>query len=542
MHIVKFRSPVRAAIDSSSIISWLGVLCFVGVVCAPFRADAQDARYIVRFKQQRNLEVAPDVPERLTTRLAKAQASLDQHVRDLSGLALQEIDRIPLDNAAVLQLRLEDAQRISARSDVAAIELDSEVHAFFGTNDSLYSQQYSLHGEFGTRVSEAWDTTTGSSRALIAVIDTGADLSHPDLAPNLWKNPNEVRGNKRDDDGSGCVDDIYGCDIINRDGVPQDDNGHGTHVSGIIVAEGNNATGVAGAAWGSKIIVVKALDAQGTGFTSGIAKAIDYVTTLKRKGAPVVAINLSLGGGSYSQVVYRAVERARNHDILVIAAAGNESSNNDLNPLYPASLPIDSVVAVAATDAGGSRAGFSNYGAGTVHIAAPGAQIWSTALQKTGYQYRTSSGTSMASPLVAGVASLLAAANPALSMLQVRSVLLSAVRPIESLQGYVITGAMVDAKAAVAAAKTTAALPRVTGYVTNRRRSVVDATVTIESLSGPSLLKTTTTSGDGSYSVSQLPLGQYLLRVSKGSTRFPAYRLRISSPRTVRRNVAASNR
>ncbi len=528
-------------------------LVFVAAVCLGSWCEAQEARYVVRFKQRYaapNTDHSPFAkspvarslfPRSLFTKplLTASEGALDADVKGLGEIALQEIDRIPHDNSAVLRLRVEDAMHVSARSDVASIELDSEVHAFFGTNDAVYSQQYALNGEFGSRVAEAWDTTTGSAKAIVAVIDTGADLSHADLTPNLWKNPNEVRGNKRDDDSNGCIDDIHGCDFINRDGSPQDDNGHGTHVSGIVAAEANNAIGVAGVAWGSKIVVVKALDSQGSGFTSGIAKAIDYVTTLKTKGAPIVAINLSLGGGSYSRVIYRAVERARNHDILVIAAAGNESSNNDRSPLYPANLPIDSVVSVAATDASGNLAGYSNYGAGTVHVAAPGTQIWSTALQSLGYQYRTSSGTSMASPLVAGVVSLVAAANPSLSMLQVRSALLSAVRTLPSLQGFVITGAIVDAQAAVAVARVTTPLPRVAGYVRNRTRGVVDATVTIEARGGSGIVRTTTTSSDGSYSFSELPLGSYTVRVKKTRLQFSPATVRASSARTVRRHFDA---
>jgi subtilisin family serine protease len=510
---------------------------FLIALLTSYVSEAQDQRYVVRFKEYHNSSGAKE--RRFKAVNVRSSALLDAKVASLGGLALQEIDRIPHDHSAVVRLRLQDAMTISARSDVASIELDNTVHAFFGTNDAAYSQQYALNGEFGSRVQEAWDTTTGSTRAMVAVIDTGADLGHADLIPNLWKNPNEIRGNKRDDDGNGCVDDIYGCDFINKDGSPQDDNGHGTHVSGIVAAEGNNAIGVAGVAWGSRIVVVKALDSQGSGFTSGIARAIDYVTTLKTKGAPIVAINLSLGGGTYSRVIYRAVERARNHDILVIAAAGNESSNNDTSPLYPANLSIDNVISVAATDAAGNLAGYSNFGGGTVHIAAPGTQIWSTALQSLGYQYRTSSGTSMASPLVAGVASLISAANPTLSMLQVRSALLTAVRPLSSLQGYVITGAMVNAQSAVAAGRSMTALPRVMGYVRDGARGVVDAVVTITARDGYSVVRSTTTSSDGSFSFSQLPLGSYVVRARKSRLKFSPITVRASSARLFRRYLAA---
>lgn len=527
---VALRVQVRRTLRCS--ISLLVVCCPIFFQSAT-AARAQDARYVVRFKSD---STPTKTPSGVAT---KELRTLESGVASLSDVALQEIDRIPHDNAAVVRLRLEDALRVSARSDIESIELDHEVHALFDPNDAVYSQQYSLHGEFGAKVSNAWDTTTGSKRSLVAIVDSGADLDHPDLAPNLWRNPNEVRGNKRDDDGNGCVDDIHGCDFINKDGSPQDDNGHGTHVAGIVAAEGNNAIGVAGVAWGAKIIVVKALDSEGSGFTSGIVKAIDYVTTLKTKGAPIVAINLSLGATSSSQLLYRAVERARNHDILVVAAAGNESSNNDTRPLYPANLALDSVISVAATDASGNLSGFSNYGAATVHIAAPGAQIWSTALQSSGFQYRTASGTSMASPLVAGVVSLIASANPSLSMLQVRSILLTANRPLPNVSGFVITGAIVDAQAALATARTTTPLPRVFGYVTNGSRRVAKARVTLEQQQGGGVIRSTTTSGDGSYSFSELALGTYIVRVKKSRLRFATAVVRASSARTVRRNVTA---
>jgi len=490
---------------------------------------ADSSRYIVKFKESRT---------RALTR--SSTKGLEIKIASLGSLAQQEIERIPSDHSAVLTLRQEDVAQVLARVDVESVEPDSRVRVLFDTNDPVYMQQYSLNGEFGSRVSQAWNTTTGSKKAVVALIDTGVDLTHPDLAANIWTNSKEKRGNNRDDDGSGCVDDMNGCDLVNKDGTPQDDNGHGTHVAGIVAAIGNNGLGVAGVAWGSRILSVKALDAQGSGFTSTIAKAIDYITTLKEKGAPIVAINLSLGGGSYSNAIYRAVERARNHDILIIAAAGNETSNNDVIPLYPANLKLESVMSVAASDAVGNLASYSNYGVGTVHIAAPGSQIWSTGLQSLGYQYRTSSGTSMASPLVAGVISLISAANPGLTMLQARSVLLSTGRSLESLSGSVITGAMVDANAAVVAAVNTQPLVRIEGYVRNRSRAIAGATLTLKSTTpGISVSRTMTTGSDGSYSFSELPVGNYVIRARKSRLKFLSLALKASSAKLFRRNISA---
>lgn len=494
---------------------------------------AESARYIVKFKDSASLG---DINgERNIGALAKSATLSNPSDPLIERVILNKIESLTLDNSLVAQLEPNDARELLARRDVLSIELDYPVYALFTPNDPGYSQQYSLSGDFGGRVSDAWDTTTGSRRAVVAVIDTGVDLGHDDLKRNLWVNSKEVRGNRKDDDGNGCVDDIYGCDLINGDGSPQDDNGHGTHVAGIVAARGNNGIGVAGVAWGSRVVSVKALDAQGSGFTSGIAKAIDYVTTLKANGAPIAAINLSLGGGSYSNVMYRAIERARNHDILVIAAAGNESNNNDSRPLYPASLDMDSVVSVAATDSAGNLASYSNFGASSVHIAAPGSDIWSTALRRLGYQYRTASGTSMASPFVAGVVALIAAANPGLSMIQVRSVLLNTAQSLANLQGYVITGGLVDARAAVNAARATEALPRVWGYVRRMSRGLAGVTLTIQSRDGANVARTVTTGSDGSYSFSQLPKGAYTLKVSKTRLKFSTVRINATSSRVIKR-------
>ena len=515
------------------VVSLLGSILAVMMPAVSLNSDAlaQDSRrYIIKFKESR--------ARALTRSSAKA---LDLKISSLGDLSARVIDKMPADHSAVIALDRNELASIESRRDVESVEPDTIVKAFFDPNDPVYSLQYSLNGEYGSRVSAAWDITTGSRRAVVAIIDTGADLAHPDIQSNLWINSKESKGTRgRDDDGNGCVDDIHGCDLFNSDGSPQDDNGHGTHVAGIVAASGNNAIGVTGAAWGSRILSVKALGADGSGVTSTIAKAIDYVTTLKSKGAPIVAINLSLGGGGYSNAIYRAVERARNHDILVVAAAGNSGSNNDVAPLYPANLTIDSVVSVAATDAVGNLASYSNYGAATVHIAAPGSQIWSTALRSLGYQYRTLSGTSMSSPLAAGVISLISAANPALSMLQVKSILLTTGRPLDSLRATVITGALVDAQSAVRAAASTPALVRVAGFVRNRARAVSGATVTLTLRGGATpLSRVVTTASDGSYSFSELPKGDYTLKVKKVRLRFASQVISATALKTFRRDFSA---
>jgi subtilisin family serine protease len=489
---------------------------------------AQDARYIIRFKS--------------TSGVSQRDAQvLNQAVSDLGELGLQNLDRLPHDNAVVVRLRVQDAARIMARRDVEAVEADTPVFALRTTSDPLLTEQYSLFSSGGSGVTDAWDISTGSRRAMVAVIDTGVDLLHPDLRDNLWRNEKEIAGNKRDDDGSGCVDDIFGCDIVNRDGSPQDDNGHGTHVAGIVAALGDNSEGIAGVAFGAKIVAVKALDSQGSGFVSSIVKAIDYVTTLKSRGVRISVINLSLGGGSYSDALYRAVERARNHDILVVAAAGNESANNDITPLYPANLSIDSILSVAATDRDANLASFSNYGASSVQIAAPGSSILSTALLRSGVSYRTLSGTSMACPHVAGVLALIAAANPQLSMLQARQVLLDSSQSLSSLQGVVQNGAFVDTLAAVQRAMVTQGLPRIYGYVRRAGRGIRGAQVSATLRADPTVTRVAVTGKDGSYSLSELAYGDYTVRVRKRGRTFTSVTVKARAPGSVRKSFSALN-
>jgi subtilisin family serine protease len=503
------------------------VLIFSAIVGCTAQAAAQEARYIVRFKS--NLQRAS---------LAETNRILNAVVREMPSAGLQDIDRLPHDNSVVMRMGLSAAMAISARSDVESIELDGEVRAFFDPNDAYYSTQYALNGEFGIQANLAWDRSSGDRKAVLAIIDTGADLGHPDLKANLWSNSKEVKGNRRDDDRNGCVDDIYGCDFVNRDGVPQDDHGHGTHVAGIVAAVANNGEGVAGVAWSSRIVVIKGLDSSGAGYISTIIKGIDYATDLKKSGASIVAVNLSLGGDKYSDALYRAVERARNHDILIVTAAGNEGRNNDVFPLYPANLQLANILSVAATTSSGELANFSNFGS-SIHIAAPGSGVVSTALQRNGSVYRSLSGTSMASPHVAGVIALVSAANPGLSLSQARAIVLASARPLPSLSGVVVTGAMLQALSAVDLAFATAPQPRVFGYILDRAKGVSGATVTAQSRTAPTQILTTTSAKDGSYAFDQVRLDTYSISVKARGKRFPVTSLRVSKAGTTRKSISA---
>src|SRR6266545_154058 len=276
-------------------------------------------------------------------------------------------------------LRVEDAVKLyKSDPDVEYAEPNYMLRAQAMPGDPKYSE---LWGMAKISAPAAWNLTTGNSSVVVAVIDTGADYNHPDLTANIWVNATEIAGNNIDDDGNGYVDDIHGINVITG-GNPMDDNGHGTHVAGTIGAVGNNGVGVVGVNWNVKIMACKFLDASGSGDTSGAIECLQYIRKMKDLGVPIVATNNSWGGGGNSQALYDAINAQR--DILFIAAAGNNGTSNDETPFYPAAYVLPNLLAVAATDSGDDKASFSNYGARTVHVGAPGASILST-LPSAGY-------------------------------------------------------------------------------------------------------------------------------------------------------------
>ncbi len=286
-----------------------------------------------------------------------------------------------------------------------------------GVTDPLMSELWGLSDEQGIAASRAWEVTTGSRNIVVAIIDTGADYNHPDLAGNIWTNPGEIAGNGLDDDGNGYADDIHGVNTsvwaTNR-ADPMDDNQHGTHVAGTIGASRGNGLGVSGISPDVSILPIKFMDASGAGRLSDAIVAIDYMVDLKvNRGINIKVANNSWGGGAYSPALHEAIERARDAGIVFVVAAGNKGEDLDLFPGYPASYEVSNVISVAAIDRNQNLASFSNYGAESVDIAAPGVEIISTLLQAG---YGALSGTSMAAPHVAGSLALLFAQEPNLSV------------------------------------------------------------------------------------------------------------------------------
>ena len=230
---------------------------------------------------------------------------------------------------------------------------------------------------------EAWTVTTGSPDTILAVIDTGVDYNHQDLAANIWTNPREIPGNGIDDDSNGYIDDVHGINALTGTGDPMDDQGHGTHVSGTIAAAGNNGIGVVGVNWTAKILPCKFLGSDGSGNDGDAIECLQYLYMLKTRSADpvnIIASNNSWGYYVFSQALRDAIDTHREAGILFIAAAGND--DNDLYPHYPSNFYLPNVISVAAMDHTNNRTWFSNFGTHTVHIAAPGNSIYSTSPQQ----------------------------------------------------------------------------------------------------------------------------------------------------------------
>jgi subtilisin family serine protease len=293
-------------------------------------------------------------------------------------------------------------------------------------NDALY-------GPSKIHAPTAWNVTTGNPNFIVGVLDSGVDYTHPDLAANIWTNPGEIAGNNIDDDGNGFVDDIHGWDFADNDNDPMDFDGHGTHVAGTIGAIGNNNLGVTGINWNVKIMALRFIGPFGGAVSDEVA-AINYSIMM---GAKVT--NNSYGGLGFFPAEAAAIAATHAAGQIYVASAGNDAVDNDLNPYYPTNFTtsFNNVISVAATDNQDKLADFSQYGATTVTLAAPGVRILSTA-PGNGYQYLD--GTSMASPHVAGAIALYWGANPTLTYQQVIAKLKSSVDKLPQLDGKVSTG------------------------------------------------------------------------------------------------------
>ncbi len=314
-------------------------------------------------------------------------------------------------------------------------------------NDTSFSSLWGLHNtgqsegspDADINAPEAWDITTDSSNVIIGVIDSGIITNHPDLAANIWINPLETL-NGLDDDGNGYTDDIHGWDFAFNDNNPSDANSHGTHVAGTIAAVGNNNLGVVGVSWNSRLMPLRFLDETGSGYSSDAIAAIYYATDMRRRGINIRLTNNSWGGDG-DQSLQDAIQESADAGLLFIAAAGNDTINNDSTPFIPASYPLSNIIAVAAITRNNTLSYFSNYGATTVDLGAPGSDIYST--MPSGYGFK--GGTSMAAPHVAGVAALLWSEWPEASCTDIRNAILGGTVPTPALNGKTVTGGLLNA-------------------------------------------------------------------------------------------------
>lgn len=417
-----------------------------------------DAEVLVRFKPGVSLD-------KIRAIAAANHDKLDDEIESVSGLAA--ID--DLDNADAQTV----ANKYSAMSDVLyaepnyKINLDDPIQKDEAQprdlvsrkisnehpNDPMFGDQWALNnlGQDGGKeradldALKAWETSKGSDEVVVAVLDSGIDLNHTDLAANMWHRPANLPAYT--DDELGTFNDVNGFNGTDKLADPMDDNGHGTHCAGIIGAEGDNGEGIAGINWHVKIMPLKFLSRGGFGTTEDAIEAINYTIDRKKHGVNIRIISASWGSNSYSKALEDTIRAAGDAGILFVAAAGNDGSDNDRRPHYPSNYNLPNVISVAALDRNDTLAGFSNYGVKTVHIAAPGKEILSTWL---GDAYREASGTSMATPYVSGVAALIVSNDSDITMAKLRERLLSTADRLPTLDGKVATGGRVCAANALA--------------------------------------------------------------------------------------------
>jgi thermitase len=394
-------------------------------------------------------------------RAERAEVRADADVRLHEALSLPNTEVV---RAAPGGLT-EALDALNADPDVVYAEPDAPVRA---ATDARFSEEWALRntgqkilGQTGVAdadidAPEAWSMGATGAGVTVAVVDTGIQFANPDLAGRIATNPGETGGGREtngvDDDHDGYVDDWRGWDWVGGDNDPSDENGHGTHVSGTIAAA-RDAVGVSGVAPDARVLPLRVLDASGSGSSSTVASAFDLAG---RMGIPVV--NASLGSSGFSNAELTAIQAHPN--TLYVVAAGNDGHDDDVTPTYPCALPLANIICVGATDNRDAVASFSNTGAASVDLFAPGVSVLST--YSTGYAYM--SGTSMATPHVAGALALMRQAAPALNAAQLKQGLLDGAERKPALAGLSVTGARLNASDAIVGVRSVAGLPPLVPY------------------------------------------------------------------------------
>lgn len=418
----------------SSVEFWPETKYYHGLIRSSAKSDIIPGEFIVEYKQ------APKFKNILS------KTGANWNIQQLT-------DKVFLVKRPSVELSSYSIQALLANNNIKRVE--PNIHIHISQNDPLFIDSWGfknignldpkgLKGVAGVdiKAEEAWQITSESPSVIVGVIDTGIDFSHEDLKDNAWINEAEKNGKPGvDDDNNGYIDDIHGYDFINNTAKIIDDHGHGTHVAGIIGAQGNNHVGIAGVNWNVKIMALKFLTKHGGGDLASALKAIDYA---KKMGAHIT--NNSWGTGQQSEILKNAIADAGKKGILFVAAAGNDGVNLDNSPTYPAAYNLDNIVSVAAIDARGSLATFSNYSLNLTDIAAPGQNIISCI---PGDDYKSWSGTSMAAPFVTGVATLLLGREEKLTPLEIKNRLIASASPLRGLKSLVKSGGLLNAYTAL---------------------------------------------------------------------------------------------
>jgi len=396
---------------------------------------------------------------------AKNNDRVEDEIESVKGLvAIDDLDNLAADKVAAQYAAMSDAviyaeannkielDPIESLPASDLVDLEESAPSALMPNDPMFKDQWALNNvgqnggksESDIRAIKAWLKTQGSSDVVVAVLDSGVNYKHIDLAANMWVRPDNVPVYK--DDELGTFDDLHGFNAVDNLSDPMDDNGHGTHCAGIIGAEGNNDEGITGINWKVEIMPLKFMGRGGFGTTKDAIEAINYAIDRKRAGVNVKVINASWGSTLSSKALEDTIRAAGEEGILFVAASGNNSTNNDRRPHYPSNYNLPNVISVAALDRTDNLASFSNFGAKTVHVAAPGRDILSTWLND---DYREASGTSMATPYVAGIAALIWASEPKITMEKVRERVLKSTDKLDSLTGKVESGGRINAEKAL---------------------------------------------------------------------------------------------
>ena len=406
-------------------------------------APAAHTEVMVRFK-------AGVSADRIQSIVSNFHDEVEDRIEAVNGLEVIE-DEDGRDVASVLS-QYRALPEVEYADEIFTIHVDAFNPVL--PNDPRFDEQWALvnNGQNGgtkgadINASVAWAKTKGSDDVVVAVLDSGVDYTHPDLVTNIWTRPENIK--EYDDRDLGDIDDQHGYNAIENTGDPMDENGHGTHCAGIIGAEGGNNEGITGVNWNVKIMPLKFMDATGSGTTKDAIEAINYVIDRKKAGVNVRIISASWGSTQRSQALEEVISRANEAGILFVAASGNSSVDTDRQPHYPSSYNLGNVISVAALDRNDQLTSFSNFGAKSVHVAAPGKDILSTWLE---HEFREASGTSMATPVVAGVAALVLSRNPNMSVGELRKHLLESVDKLPDLKGKVASGGRINAARAVGA-------------------------------------------------------------------------------------------